>query len=380
MSLSQPLTIGSVTASPGLLLAPMEDVSELPFRVICRRLGADIVYTEFVNAEGLVRESERAGPNANRRTHGKLRFLEEERPLGIQIYGAAELSMERAAEIATAAGPDLIDINCGCWVSNVALRGAGAGLLRDLPRMREVVARVKSATHLPVTVKTRLGWDAASISIVEVARMLEDLGVAALAVHCRTRAQGHKGAADYSHIPEIKRAVDIPVILNGDLTAAHEVKAAFDETGCDAVMIGRGAIRHPWLFRESRHYLANGQMPAAPSARERCELCLQHLRLAVDELGERHAVIALRRHYTGYFRGLRGASQLRGELARFRDVRALEDRLRELADSLADSCEEGRTVAVDCRAMGARGGDAGTARGHLAPRVERQGLVEGQSA
>jgi tRNA-dihydrouridine synthase B len=319
--------IGPITADPGILLAPMEDVSQLPFRLICRELGADIAYTEFVNAEGLLRED----PNGPRRAFRKLHFSEAERPLAIQLYGAASLSMEQATEIASAQNPDFIDINCGCWVSNVALRGAGAGLLRDLPRMREVVARVQSATHLPVTVKTRLGWDAGSIRIVEVARMLEDIGVQALAVHCRTRAQGHKGDVDYRYIPRIREAVSIPVILNGDLTRADEVAAAFADTGCDAVMIGRGAIHHPWVFRESRHFLATGRHLPPPSGRERSEVCLEHLRLAVRERGERHAVISLRRHYSGYFRGLRQASRLRAELAQYREAAAVEDRLEELA-------------------------------------------------
>ena len=337
------LAIGPVRVSPGLLLAPMEDVSDLPFRVICRRLGADLVYTEFVNAEGLVRELERG----RRRTHEKLKFLPEERPFGIQIYGASELSMEKAAEIATAAGPDLIDINCGCWVSNVALRGAGAGLLRDLPRMREVVSRVVRATRLPVTVKTRLGWDAGSIRIVEVARMLEGEGVRALALHCRTRAQGHRGAADYSWIPKIKAAVSIPVILNGDVTSPEDVGDAFADTGCDAVMIGRGAIRHPWVFRESRHFLATGRHLPPPSGRERSEVCLEHLRLAVRERGERHAVVSLRRHYSGYFRGLRQAARLRAELARYREAAAIEDRLEELAGTLPGPEEvPGRAVSA----------------------------------
>jgi tRNA-dihydrouridine synthase B len=326
------LAIGSIRVSPGLLLAPMEDVSDLPFRVICRRLGADMVYTEFVNAEGLVRELE----SGRRRTHGKLKFLPEERPFGIQIYGASELSMEKAAEIATAAGPDLIDVNCGCWVSNVALRGAGAGLLRDLPRMREVVARVQSATHLPVTVKTRLGWDAGSIRIVEVARMLEDIGVQALAVHCRTRAQGHKGDVDYRYIPRIREAVSIPVILNGDLTRADEVAAAFADTGCDAVMIGRGAISHPWIFRDARHYLERGKRLPSPTLKERAELCLHHLELAVEHEGERAALVALRRHYAGYFREMPGVSRLRAELAHYRDLAQLRDRLCQLRESVPE--------------------------------------------
>jgi tRNA-dihydrouridine synthase B len=327
MSLESPLTIGVVSVHPGLLLAPMEDVSEHPFRLVCRQLGADMVYTEFVNAEGLLREDP-AGP---RRSSHKLDFTDEERPLGIQIYGASELSMEEATRIATEREPDLIDINCGCWVSNVALRGAGAGLLRDLPQMRQIVRRVIGATHLPVTVKTRLGWDAESIQIIEVARMLEDEGVQALAVHCRTRAQGHKGDVDYSWIQRIKAAVKIPVILNGDVVSPQTARAAFDDTGCDAVMIGRAAIRHPWLFREIRHYLETGELLAAPTPGERAQLCLYHLRLSVAHSGERYGIISMRRHYAGYFRGVRGAAQLRGELCGFRELAPLEARLLDLA-------------------------------------------------
>ena len=325
------LEIGPVKANPGLLLAPMEDVSDLPFRMICKSLGADIVYTEFINAEGLVREDP-AGP---RRTSAKLKFIAAERPIGIQIYGASELSMEKAARIAGAREPDLIDINCGCWVKNVALRGAGAGLLRDLPRMQEVASRVVRATHLPVTVKTRLGWDAESIRIVEVARMLEGSGVRALAVHCRTRAQGHKGAADYSWIPKIKAAVSIPVILNGDVSSPEDVEDVFNSTGCDAVMIGRAAIYHPWIFREARHYLERGERPPPPTLKERAELCLHHLELAVEHEGERAGLVSMRRHYAGYFRELRGASRLRAELAGYRDPAQLRDRLQQLRESAA---------------------------------------------
>ncbi len=327
MALDHPLQIGAVCVRPGLLLAPMEDVSEHPFRLVCRQLGADMVYTEFVNAEGLLRED----PDGPRRSSHKLDFTAAERPLGIQIYGASELSMEEATRIASEREPDLIDINCGCWVSNVALRGAGAGLLRDLPQMRQVVRRVRAATHLPVTVKTRLGWDAASIQIVEVAKMLQDEGVQALAVHCRTRAQGHKGDVDYSWIPRIKAAVEIPVILNGDIISPQSARAAFDSTGCDAVMIGRAAIRHPWLFREIRHHLETGELLDEPTPLERAELCLHHLQLSIEYSGERYGLISMRRHYAGYFRGVRGAAQLRGELCQFRELAPLEARLRQLA-------------------------------------------------
>lgn len=322
------LHIDNIRATPGLLLAPMEDVTELPFRLICRELGADMVYTEFVNAEGLLRE-DADGP---RRTFRKLRFLEAERPLGIQLYGATSLSMERAAEVATRQNPDLIDINCGCWVSNVALRGAGAGLLRDLPQMKEVVRRVISATHLPVTVKTRLGWDGDSIQILDVARMLEDLGVRALSIHCRTRSQGHKGTVDYSWIPRVKEVVSMPIVLNGDVVTPQDVKNAFDTTGCDGVMIGRGAIAHPWIFREARHYLETGELLPEPTLKERAELCMRHLQLCLDHDPERHALIGMRRHYGGYFRGLRGASQLRAELNGYKELGPLVERLEELRD------------------------------------------------
>ena len=323
------LKIGSITADPGLLLAPMEDISELPFRLICKELGADLIYTEFINAEGLIRED----PNGPRRSFRKLHFLEQERPLGIQLYGAASLSMEQATEIAAEQNPDIIDINCGCWVSNVALRGAGAGLLRDLPQMKEVVSRVIGATHLPVTVKTRLGWDQESIRIVEVAKMLEDIGVQALAIHCRTRGQGHKGAVDYEWIPKVKDAVSIPIILNGDVVSPQIVKDAFDSTGCDGVMIGRGAITHPWIFREAQHYLKTGELLPAPSLKERAELCIKHVRLAIEHDGGKYALIGMRRHYAGYFRGLRGASQLRAELAGYKELEPLLARLEALRDT-----------------------------------------------
>ena len=328
-----PLTIGDVRIEEAaLLLAPMEDVTDRPFRMICKEQGADIVYTEFVNAEGLIRERERG----SHKTRAKLDFGEPERPLGIQIYGASELSMEKATQIAAAAQPDLIDINCGCWVSNVALRGAGAGLLRDPDRMRTVVERVISATKLPVTVKTRLGWDADSIRIVEVTRMLEEVGVKALSLHCRTRAQGHKGEVDYSWIGKIKEAVSIPVIANGDINTAADASQVLSSTECDGVMLGRGAIRHPWVFREARHLLRTGEELPPPTMAERVALCQRHLQLAEQYKGERGAMATMRRHLAGYFRGLPGVSALREELASLREPAELHTRLGRMLDS-ADS-------------------------------------------
>ncbi|MEW6749903.1 MAG: tRNA-dihydrouridine synthase [Candidatus Latescibacterota bacterium] len=323
------LRIGPLCVSPGILLAPMEDVTELPFRLLCRRLGADIVYTEFVSAEGLVR----AAPGAAGRILRKVEICAAERPVGVQLYGASGASMERATDLAMQQDPDLLDVNCGCWVTNVALRGAGAGLLLDLGAMRQVVARVVRSAYVPVTVKTRLGWDAGSIRIVEVARMLEDLGVQALTIHCRTRAQGYAGEADHSWIPVVKAAVSIPVILNGDVTTAQQVRQAFAATGCDGVMIGRGAIKHPWVFREARQLLLCGVELPPPTLGERVDLCLEHLRLATEHGGPHHALISLRRHYSGYFRGVRRGAHLRAALAGIGDVGVLRERLLELRDA-----------------------------------------------
>src|ERR1041385_4693105 len=225
------MKIGNINIDKAILLAPMEDVTDIPFRLICKRLGADIVYTEFVNAEGLIRQSEK--------TKRKMLFLPEERPFGIQIYGGEECSMENAARMAAELQPDLIDINCGCWVRNVVGQGAGAGLLRDLSKMQKIVASDVNSVKLPVTVKARLGWDEKSIQIVDVAKMVEDTGAQALTIHCRTRAQGHKGDPDYSWIPKVKQAVTIPIIVNGGVESPADAKRVFDETGCDGIMIDR---------------------------------------------------------------------------------------------------------------------------------------------
>ncbi len=236
-------SVGKINIEKAVLLAPMEDVTDLSFRLVCRELGADAVYTEFVNSEGLVRLSAK--------THKKLEIIHEERPVGIQIYGGGIDSMIGAARIAEKENPDLIDINAGCWVKNVVGNGAGAGLLKDPEYMQQLVKGVVDSVSLPVTVKTRLGWDHESIKILEVAKRMEDVGVKALTVHCRTRAMGHKGEADWNWIPRIKEVVDIPVILNGNVLSAEDVKRAFDETGADGVMIARGAIGNPWVFKRS---------------------------------------------------------------------------------------------------------------------------------
>ena len=292
--------------SGALCLAPMEDVTEIPFRLVCKELGADIVYTEFISSDGLIRDVTKS--------KRKMALKEEERPIAIQIFGGDESTMEGAAQIAEEAQADFIDINCGCWVKNVALRGAGAGLLRDLPRMQKIAERIVKSVHIPVTLKTRLGWDSESIRIVEVAKMLEDVGIQALTIHCRTRDQGHSGQVDWSWIPKVKKAVSIPIILNGDVNSPQDVKRAFDETGTDAVMIGRGAISNPWIFGEAKTFLKSGEIPPAPSIQQRIEICLKHLHWAVEFKGEAVGVREMRKHYSGYLKGLPNIAKIRAEL------------------------------------------------------------------
>jgi len=322
------MKIGTIDIERAVTLAPMEDVTDRSFRLVCKRLGADILYTEFVNAEGLVRQSER--------TRQKMLFDEEERPFGIQIYGGAETSMEGAARMAEELDPDLIDINCGCWVKNVAMRGAGAGLLRDLTRMERLVASVVQSVSLPVTVKTRLGWDADTIGIVEVAKMLEQVGVQALTIHCRTREQGHKGDPDFSWIPKIKRHVSIPIIANGSLETPEQIESLFDQTGCDGVMIGRGAIDNPWIFQQVKSYRATGSYPPV-SSDQRIELLLAHLHLAVIHKEERKGVIEFRKHYSGYLKGIPNSARLRSDLMQFTTEAPIVDQVRQFVETMGGS-------------------------------------------
>ncbi len=298
--------LGKYEFDKPIVLAPMEDVTDMSFRLICKELGADIVYTEFVNSEGLIRDSVKA--------QKKMEFSESERPFGIQIYGGEELSMESAARIVDSYEPDLIDINCGCWVRNVVGSGAGAGLLKDLPKMERIVSSVVKATKRPITVKTRLGWDSENIRIVEVAQMLEQAGVSLLTVHCRTRAQGHKGEADFSWIPRVKSAVSIPIFINGSLNSPEMIRNAFEETGCDGVMVARGAIDNPWLFRQAKGFLRTGRLESLPTLEEKFAVMLRQLDLAVLSKGERKGVVEFRKHYSGYLKGLSNASKFRNEV------------------------------------------------------------------
>lgn len=316
-----------------LALAPMEDVTESPFRFICKKLGADLVYSEFISSEALIRTVPKA--------YAKMLFKEEERPIGIQIFGGKPEVMAEATKIAESFHPDFIDINCGCWVKNVALRNAGAGLLRDLTTMKDIAETVAKNSSLPVTLKTRLGWDEKNVVIVEVAKMCEDVGIAALTVHCRCRNQANKGFADWSWIKKIKDAgVKIPIILNGNIHTPADVKTALQEFEADSVMIGQAAINNPWIFRQSKFYLKNGYYEPEPTIEERISLCLEHLNLAVELKGEKYGVIEFRKHFSGYLRNLPNISKFRLELMEFREFDPVKEKLLYLKEHYTSIFEE----------------------------------------
>lgn len=323
-------TIGNIKLNRPIALAPMEDVSDIPFRRICKERGADLVYTEFTNVEGIARNA--------RRALDKIRVTDEERPVAIQLYGSNGESLERATAIATQYAPDFIDINCGCWVRKVANRGDGAGLLRDLKRFEFVVQSVMKATRLPVTVKTRLGWDADTIVIEDVARMLADNGVQALTVHCRTRCQGYEGSADWSWLPRVKAAApDLPLMANGDIVTPDDVARVF-ALGVDGVMIGRGAIQNPWIFDQAKHFLATGERLPEPTFENRIELCIRHLRDSVAYRGPR-GVTQFRKFYAHYLRGMPDSARFRVSLMAYTEVEPIERALRDYRAQLVDKVE-----------------------------------------
>jgi tRNA-dihydrouridine synthase B len=289
-----------------LVLAPLEEITDAPFRRLARRFGADLVYTELIPAEALV--------HGAARSRRKLAFDDRERPIAVQILGHRLPALLEAAREVAALAPDYLDLNAGCPVRQVTGQGGGAALLRTPERLEELVRALVASVPLPVTVKIRLGWDAATINAVEVAQRLERAGAAALALHARTRSQGFSGGADWAWIGRVKAAVAIPVIGNGDVACGADAARMFAETGCDAVMIGRAALGTPWIFREARHYLETGRELPPPGPEERRDVLLEHLRDAADEKGEMYAVIEMRKHYRGYLRGLPGAAALRAAL------------------------------------------------------------------
>lgn len=288
-----------------IFLAPMEDVSDPPFRLLCKRYGADLLYTEFISSGGLAYGAEDSLK--------KLDIREEERPVAIQIFGGNVDQVREAIKIVDRVAPDIIDINFGCPVKKVVCKDGGAGILRNLPKMAEITEVVLDEATRPVTVKTRLGWDEKSIQIVDVARMLEGLGVQALAVHARTRSQMYRGDARWDWLRRIKdeSGIQIPLIGNGDASSPAAIANMFEETGVDAVMIGRAAIGNPWIFQATKTYFATGELPPGPTWDERKAVVKEHLELKCEWLGERTGVLEMRRMYGGYFKGFRNASRLR---------------------------------------------------------------------
>lgn len=281
-----------------MLLAPMEDVSDPPFRALCKEQGADVVFTEFISSEGLIRDAAKSVM--------KLDIYEKERPVGIQIFGANLESMLESVEIVERSGPDMIDINFGCPVKKVVSKGAGAGILKDIDLMVSLTAAMVKHTNLPITIKTRLGWDQDSIRIVEVAERLQDVGAKAISIHGRTRAQMYKGSADWAPIAEVKNnsRMHIPVFGNGDVDTPEKAAEMRDKYGLDGAMIGRASIGYPWFFREVKHFFATGEHMAAPTLDERVDAARRHLQMAIDWKGEKLGVFETRRHYTNYFKGI----------------------------------------------------------------------------
>ena len=281
-----------------LLLAPMEDVSDPPFRTLCKEQGADVMYTEFISSEGLIRDAAKSVI--------KLDIYEKERPVGIQIFGAELDSMLQAVDIVTETNPDIIDINFGCPVKKVVCKNAGAGILRDIPLMVKLTEALVKRTHLPVTVKTRLGWDQDSIKIVEVAERLQDVGIQAISIHGRTRVQMYKGSADWRPIAEVKNnpRMHIPVFGNGDVDSPEAAVRMRDDYGLDGAMIGRASIGYPWFFREVKHYIETGEHLPPPTMAQRVEAARRHLQMSIDWKGEKLGVLETRRHYSNYFKGI----------------------------------------------------------------------------
>ncbi len=307
-----------------LLLAPMEDVSDPPFRAVCKEQGADLMYTEFISVEGLIRDASKSIQ--------KLDIYDEERPIGIQIFGAEIDSMGRAAEIVEEAKPELLDINFGCPVKKVVCKMAGAGILQDIPRMIKLTEKVVKSTSLPVTVKTRLGWDESTLNIEEVAERLQDIGIQALSIHGRTRKQMYKGEADWTLIGKVKNnpRIHIPIFGNGDIDSPQKAKEYKERYGVDGIMIGRASIGYPWIFRDIKHYLATGQVPDAPSIDDRVEIARKHLNKSIEWKGERVGIVEMRRHYTNYFRDLPGIKDFRAKLVSEMDGRLINEILDEI--------------------------------------------------
>ncbi|MFA6056665.1 MAG: tRNA dihydrouridine synthase DusB [Taibaiella sp.] len=310
-----------------LLLAPMEDVSDPPFRAVCKEQGVDLMYTEFISSEGLIRDA--------MKSRQKLDIFDYERPIGIQIFGGDEEAMELAARIVDTTQPDLIDINYGCPVKKVVCKGAGAGILKDIPQMMKLTKAVVKSTNLPVTVKTRLGWDDDSKNIEEVAERLQDIGIQALSIHGRTRVQMYKGEADWTLIAKVKEnpRINIPIFGNGDVDTPQKALEYKNRYGVDGIMIGRAAIGYPWIFREIKHFVKTGEILPPPTVEERIAICERHLVKSTEWKGEKLGILEMRRHYASYLKGLPNVKEFRMKLVN-------SDNLLEILETLARLKEE----------------------------------------
>ncbi len=307
-----------------LLLAPMEDISDPPFRKLCKENGADLMFTEFISSEGLIR-------NASKSTQ-KLDIYEEERPIGIQIFGNNIRSMKEAAKITEKTCPDIIDINYGCPVKKIACKGSGAGILQNIPKMVKMTAEIVKTTQLPVTVKTRLGWDSKTQYIVDVAERLQDVGIKAISIHGRTRKQMYKGEACWDLIRKVKEnpRMNIPVFGNGDVSNPEIALEKKRKYGVDGIMIGRAAIGYPWIFNEIKHYFKTGSMPAPPTIKQRVKMCKQHFKKALEWKGEKLGIVETRKHYANYFKGIPDFKHYKIKLVTSFCVKEIEDTLNEI--------------------------------------------------
>lgn len=322
--------IGKITLPDfPLLLAPMEDVSDPPFRAVCKEQGADLMFTEFISSEGLIRDAIKS--------RQKLDIFEEERPVGIQIFGGDEEAMALSARIVDAVNPDLLDINFGCPVKKVVSKGAGAAVLKDLDLMVRLTRSVVKSTSLPVTVKTRLGWDHESINIMDVAERLQDTGIAALSIHGRTRCQLYKGDADWSYIAEVKNnpRIHIPIFGNGDVDSPERAVEYRDRYGVDGIMMGRAAIGYPWIFREVKHYMATGEKLPPPSIRERIDVIKKHLYGSVSWKGPVAGINEMKRHYASYLHGLPNIKDFRNRLVVLKTPEEIDEVLAEIEERYA---------------------------------------------
>src|SRR6478735_1515983 len=324
------IDIGNIRLTPfPLLLAPMEDVSDPPFRAVCKANGADLMYTEFISSEGLIRDAIKS--------RQKLDIFDYERPVGIQIFGGDEEAMAMSAKIVEAVDPDLVDINFGCPVKKVVSKGAGAGVLKDIDLMVRLTRAVVNSTKLPVTVKTRLGWDDSTINIEEVAERLQDVGIKALAIHGRTRCQLYKGVADWTHIAKVKEnpRIQIPIFGNGDIDSPEKALAYKNRYGVDGIMIGRAAIGYPWIFNEIKHFVKTGEHLPPPNIQQRIEVIRQHLYRSIEWKNPVVGINEMRRHYANYLKGMPNIKEYRNKLVTLRLVEEIDEVLNEIINSYA---------------------------------------------